>query len=89
MAVTYIWINSHILLYSYQAHYILHYTDLSLTLAVPKLAFNMYIVFSIRSVVTAKKTSFNRYQIRLTPDFVFTEFKVQRMIFEFAVLNLQ
>lgn len=89
MAVTYTRINSHTLLYSYQPHFILLYMDSLLTILFSELPFNVYLVFSIRSVVTTKKTSINRYQIKFIQGFAFIEYKVQRATFESAVLNLQ
>ena len=89
MAATYTRIDSQTLLCSHQPHYILLYTDSPLTILFPGLAFNVYPMFPVRSVVTAKKTSIHRRQIGLTPGFAFTEYKVQRAMFESAVWDLQ
>lgn len=89
MAATYTRIDSHTLLCSHQPHCILLYTDSPLTIPFPGLASNVYPVFPVRSVVTAKKTSVNRRQIGLTPGFAFTEYKVQGATFESAVLDLR
>lgn len=40
-------------------------------------------------MVTAKKTSVNRYQIKLKPGFVFIEYKIPGLTFESVVLDLQ
>lgn len=89
MVATYTRINSHILLYSHQPYYILLYTNSLLTIPFSRLISNMYSGFPIKSVVTVKKTSVNRYQIRLTLGFAFIEYKVQSATFEFIVLDLQ
>lgn len=89
MAASYIWITSYILLFFHQLYCILLYTDLPLTIPFLGLPSNIYLIFLIRLVVTVKMTSVNKDQIRLTPGFVFTKYKVQEAIFKSAVLNLQ
>ena len=89
MVATYTQIDSHTLLYFHQPQYILLYTDLSLTIPFPGLASNVYPVFPVRLVVTAKKTSVNKRQIELTPGFAFTKYKIQGATFESAVLDLR
>ena len=89
MAATYTQIDSHTLLCSHQPHCILLHTDSLLIIPFPGLPSNVYLVFPVRSVVTAKKTSVNRHQIGLTPGFAFTEYKVQGATFESAVLDLR
>ena len=88
MAVIYIRIDSHTLLYSYQLYYILLYTDLPLTIPFPRFLSNVYLVFSVRSIVIAKMTNINKHQIELTLGFAFTEYKVQRATFKSTVLDL-
>lgn len=85
----YTWINRHTLLYPHQQYYILLYTDSPLTILFLSFASNIYLVFSIRLMMTANKTNINRHQIRLIPEFLFIEYKIQVVTFESAVLKLQ
>lgn len=89
MAAIYIQIDTHTLLCSYQPHFILLYTDLLLIILFPGLLSSMYPVFSVRSVMIAKKTNVNRQIIRLTPGFIFIEYKIQGAMFKSAVLDLR
>ena len=89
MTVTYTRIDSYTLLCFYQPYYILFYTDSPLIIPFQGLLFNVYPVFLVRSMVSAKKTSINRHQIGLTLGLPFTEYKIQRAMFESAVLDLR
>lgn len=55
----------------------------------PNLPPNVYPVFPVKSVITAKYTRINRRQIGITPGFAYTEYKVQGATFKSAVLDLR
>lgn len=55
----------------------------------PNLPPNVYPIFPVKPVVTAKKTRLNRKQIGITPGFAYTEYKIQGATSKSAVLDLR
>ncbi len=68
---------------------ILIHTESTLILPFPNLPRNIYPVFPLKSTVKAKRTRLNRKQIRISPGFASTEYKVQGATFKSATLDLQ
>ena len=66
-------------------HFVIHW--IGIDGAFPKLACNFYLVFSVKSTVTAKKIKLNKKKIEIR--FAYSKYKVQGATFEFATLDLR
>ncbi len=68
---------------------ILLHTKSALMVPFPNFPRNVYLVFPVKSTVTAKRTRLNRKQIGISPGFAYTEYKVQGATFKSATLDLR
>ena len=67
---------------------ILLHTNSTLMVPFPNLLLNVYPVFPIKSAIIAKKTRFNRKQIRITSGFAYNKYKVQGATFKSLTFDL-
>lgn len=89
MLRSYTKLDHNTLLNSHLPHCILLHTDSPLMISFPSLPANIYPVFLVRSIVTAKNTRLNRKQVGITPGFAYTKYKIQGATFKSAVLDLR
>ena len=65
--------NNNILLSSHPPTYILLYTNSLLMIPFPNLSPNVYLIFSVKLVIIAKKTRLNIKQIKITCRLAYTK----------------
>lgn len=82
-------LDNNTLLSLYPRIYILFYTDSMLMMFFPNLLSNIYSVFPSRLFIIAKGTRLNKKQIRITPGFAYTEYRVRGVTFKSGVLDLK
>lgn len=72
----YILLNNNTLLSLYLFIYILLYIKLVLIVFFSKFLYNVYLFFSLKSIVIIKKTKFNKKQIRISLRFGYIKYKI-------------
>ncbi len=82
-------LHNNTLLSSRPPIYILLYIESALMVPFPNLPRKVYLIFPVKSSVTAKKATFKKKQISITPGFAYTKYKVQVATFKSATLDLQ
>ena len=69
-------LDNNTLLNSHALKCILLHTDSVLIVPFSNLPLNVYLVFLVKSAITAKETRLNRKEIEITLGFVYTKYKV-------------
>ncbi len=82
-------LDDNTLLGSHPPTCILLHTESALMVPFPNLPRNVYLIFPVKSTVTAKEIRLNKKQIGISPGFAYTEYKVQGAMFKSATLDLQ
>ncbi len=86
---SYIRLNNNTLLSSHPLIYILLHIESALMVSFPSLSRNIYSVFPVKSTIMAKEIRLNGKQVRISPRFAYTEYKVHGAIFKSATLDLR
>ena len=85
----YIRLDDNTLLSSYLPTCILLHTESALMVLFPSLLHNVYPVFLVKLTVTTKQMRLNRKQIKISLGFAYTKYKVQKVMFQSATLDLR
>lgn len=86
---SYTQLDKNILLSSRSLICILLHIESILMVLFSNILHNVYLVFPIKSSVTAKEAIFKMKQIGITPRFAYTKYKVQGATLKSAILDLQ